>query len=222
MIVGGQLWPESCSESYDMQNTHFINQTIETMQNRRIKAVVLTITALFICSIVWLTSCNRGNWNEQQRREAREMLREWREIVYLGNLTEEEFALFAGNVTDLLEYRYPPFVEFMEMPARGDSVEMVVVAAIVTDIKASPDRLRHIFSYKELVEANILPENMTTRDQKEFYRCFAEQVNMAYGSMQQFVWDALYSRLDDEIIVQIMRGCATPYWDIKMEEVNVK
>ena len=205
-----------------MQNTHF-NQTTKTMKEKRTKVIVSILTTLFICSVLWITACGRsGNWNEQQRREAREMLREWREIVYLGDLTEEEFALFAGNVTDLLEYRYPSFVEFVEMPARGDSVEMVVVTAIVTDIKASPDRLRHIFSYKELVDANILPENMTTRDQKEFYRCFAEQVNMVYGSMQQFVWDALYSRLDDELIVQIMRHCAAPFWDIKMDKENIE
>ena len=108
------------------------------------------------------------------------------------------------------------------MPARGDSVEMVVVATIVTDLKASPDRLRHIFSYEELVDMGILPANMNARAQKEFYRCFAERVNMVYGSMQQFVWDALYSRLDEELIVQMMRRCAAPYWDVEMDVVVVE
>lgn len=192
------------------------------MQNRRIKAVVLSLTAIFILSILWLTSCNRGSWNERQRKATQEMLREWREVVYLGDLTEEEFALFSNNVTDLLEQRYPSYVEFIEMPMVGDSVEMVVVAAIVTDIKASPDRLRHIFRYEELVEARILPAGMSRRQQLDFYRCFAERVNMSYGSMQEFVWDALYSKLDDVLIAQMMRRCAAPFWDLEMDVVIIE
>ncbi len=192
------------------------------MKHRPFRAVVLSLTAAFFLSLVWLAACNRGNWNEQQRSQAREMLRQWREIAYLDDLTEEEFALFAGNVVDLLEYRYPSFVEFVEMPARGDSVEMVVVAAIVTDLKASPERLRHIFSYEELVDMGILPANMSPRAQKEFYRCFAERVNLTYGSMQTFVWDVLYSRLDEMEVVQMMRKCAAPFWDIEMDVVIVE
>lgn len=192
------------------------------MQNRRTKAVILSLTAIFILSIMWLTSCGNRGWSAQQRKEAHEMLRQWREIAYLGDLTEEEFALFANNVTDLLEQEYPSYVEFIEMPMVGDSVEMVVIAAIVTDIKASPDRLRHIFGYNELVEAKILPANMSPRLQKDFYHCFAERVNMTYGSMQQFVWDAIYSQLDDVVIAQMMRRCAAPFWDIEMDVVVIE
>lgn len=140
------------------------------------------------------------------------MLREWREMVYLNDLTEEEFALFANNVTDLLQMEYPSYVEFVEMPMVGDSVEMVVVATIVTEIKASPDKLRHIFGYEELTKAKILPEGLNNKHQQDFYKCFAEKVNTTYGSMQQFVWDAVYSQLDDRLIAQMMRQCAEPYW----------
>lgn len=149
------------------------------------------------------------------------MLREWREMVYLNDLTDEEFALFANNVTDLLEQEYPSYVEFIEMPMVGDSVEMVVIAAIVTEIKASPERLRHIFGYKELTEAEVLPKGLSHSQLHDFYKCFADKVNMTYGSMQQFVWDAVYSRLDDAIIARMMRQCAAPYWDVEVDVVEI-
>lgn len=184
------------------------------MQQKRIKAVVGAIAALFIASVLLLSSCGNGGskWTLKQREEAHKMLREWREMVYLEDLTEEEFALFANNVTDLLELQYPSYVEFIEMPMVGDSVEMVMIATIVTEIKASPERLRHIFSYQELVEAQILPSGLNKSQQAAFYKCFAEKVNVLYGSMQQFVWDALRSSLDDALIAQMMRRCAEPFW----------
>lgn len=184
------------------------------MQNKKIKAATLAITLLFISAVAVLTSCgnNRG-WSAQERQEAHEMLREWREMVYLNDLTEEEFALFANNVTDLLEMEYPSYVEFVEMPMVGDSVEMVVITTIVTEIKASPDKLRHIFGYEELCEAGVLPSGMSLKHQQDFYKCLAEKVNMTFGSMQQFVWDAVYSKLDDRLIAHMMRRCAEPYWE---------
>lgn len=189
-------------------------QIIEVMQHKKVKAVILAFTIIFISAVALLTSCgnNRG-WSARERQEAHEMLREWREMVYLNDLTEEEFALFANNVTDLLQMEYPSWVEFIEMPMVGDSVEMVVITAIVTEIKASPDKLRHIFGYEELCNAGVLPVGMSHKHQQDFYKCLAEKVNNTFGSMQQFVWDAVYSKLDDMIIAQMMRHCAEPYWE---------
>lgn len=198
-----------------MAENTFCNLTHKTMQQKRINTIVGAITALCISATVLLSACgNRGNWSQREREMAREMLQEWREWVYLNELSEEEFALFASNVTDLLEEQYPSFVEFIEMPMVGDSVEMVMIAAIVTDIKASPERLRHIFSYKELTDSQILPTGLNKSQQAAFYKCFAEKVNIVYGSMQQFVWDALNSSLDDALIAQMMRHCAEPFWEV--------
>ncbi len=193
------------------------------MRNKRVKIVVLIVTALFISAVLALPSCsNKSKWTPQQRQEAHKMLREWREMVYLEDLTEEEFALFANNVTDLLEEEYPSYVEFIEMPMVSDSVEMVVITAIVTEIKASPSRLRHIFTYKELIDAGILPKGLSKSQQEAFYKCLSEKVNTSYGSMQQFVWDAVYSTLDDRRIAQMMRHCAEPYWDIEIDVIDIE
>ena len=40
--------------------------------------------------------------------------------------------------------------------------------------------------------------------------------------MQQFVWDALYSTLDDRLIAQMMRHCAEPYWDIEIDVIDIE
>ena len=187
------------------------------MQSKRIKGVVSVITLLLIAVVVALTSCgNSRSWSTQEREAAQKMLREWREIVYLNDLTEEEFALFANNVTDLLQMEYPSYVEFVEMPMVGDSVEMVIVTTIAGELKATPERMRYIFPYGRLVDMEILPAGLPVGQQEAFYRCFTEKVNALYGSMQRFVWDAVYSRLDDAIILRLMRQCASPYWEVDM------
>lgn len=190
---------------------------------RFIKTVAVALgLAAFIFSIgVVVPSCGRKGWDEKQRKEAREMLRQWRDMVYLRSLTDMEFAIFANEVADILEEQYPSYVEFIEMPMVGDSVETVVIATIVTEIKASPSRLRHLFPYKELVRQEILPDGLGAISQEDFYNCLAEKVNMVYGSMQEFVWDAAYSRLDDVVIAQMLRRCAAPFWDVDLTIVEI-
>ncbi|MBR2400304.1 MAG: hypothetical protein IKB03_00920 [Tidjanibacter sp.] len=196
--------------------------TTHRIRIRRLKRVLLAVSALLIATTLLLTSCS-GNkkWNEEERKATREMVREWRELAYLNALSEEEFALFANRVTDVLENQYPSYVEFIEMPMVGDSVETVVIATIVTEIKASPSRLRHLFPYKELVRQEILPDGLGAISQEDFYNCLAEKVNMVYGSMQEFVWDAVYSRLDDVVIAQMLRRCAAPFWDVDLTIVEI-
>lgn len=183
------------------------------MQNFSLRtAVILAATTLLLLG--GLSSCSqRQRWRAEERKATNEMLRDWRHMVYLSELSEEEFELFANRVTDVLEEKYPSYVEFVEMPMMGDSVEMVVIATIVTDIKASPEKMRYIFPYETLVRTGFLPSDMSRRHQDDFYRCFAGKVNTAYGSIQQFIWDAIYSQLDDYLIAHMMTQCATPYWD---------
>ena len=82
----------------------FLKQTLATC------GVALLLVS-FGCG---LTSCGgRKGWNEMQRKEARQMLRQWRDMVYLRNMDEMEFATFATEVTDILEEQYPSYVEFI-------------------------------------------------------------------------------------------------------------
>lgn len=183
-------------------------------------AVALGLTAFIFSIGVVVPSCGRKGWDEKQRKEAREMLRQWRDMVYLRSLTDMEFAIFANEVADILEEQYPSYVEFIEMPMVGDSVEVVVVAAIVADIKADATNMRHLFPYDELVKKEILPKGLTTKQQSDFYGCFAQRVNSIYGSVQTFVWDVVNSTIDDAITLRLLQGCAAPYWDIDVTIVE--
>ena len=180
-----------------------------------LRAATLLSAAIMALS-VGLTSCsNKPKWSEEERRATREMLRDWREIVYLNNLSEEEFMLFRTRVADMLEEQYPVYEEFIEMPMMGDSVEVLLLATIVTELKASPEKMRHIFPYTLLVADGFLPKGLNQHHQEEFYKCFADNINRNYGSLQQFVWDAFHSRLDDLLVVAMLRSCAIPYWELQ-------
>lgn len=141
------------------------------------------------------------------------MLQQWREIAYLNALSEVEFEIFSAEVADLLEERWPSYVEFIEMPMVGDSVEVVVVATIAADIKTNAHNMRHLFPYATLVDAGVLPDGLTEHQQREFYMCLAGEVDMVFGSVQNFVWGAIYSSLDDVVIARILRDCAAPFWE---------
>ncbi len=183
-------------------------------------AVALGLTAFIFSIGVVVPSCGRKGWDEKQRKEAREMLRQWRDMVYLRSLTDMEFAIFANEVADILEEQYPSYVEFIEMPMVGDSVEVVVVAAIVADIKADVTNMRHLFPYDELVKKEILPKGLTTKQQSDFYGCLAQSVNSIYGSVQTFVWDVVNSTIDDAITLRLLQGCAAPYWEVDVVVVE--
>ncbi len=175
----------------------------------------LLLSAATLLLLTSLTSCSsKQQWSEEERQATREMLRDWREIVYLNNLPEEEFMLFRSQVADMIEEQYPIYEEFIEMPMMGDSVEVILLATIVTEIKASPEKMRHIFPYSFLVAEGYLPKGLDGSHLEDFYRCFAENVNRNYGSIQQFVWDAFYSKLDELLVDGMLRGCAAPYWDL--------
>ena len=176
-------------------------------------AVALGVTAFIFSIGLVVPSCGRKGWNEMQRKEARQMLHQWRDMVYLRNMDEMEFATFADEVTDILEEQYPSYVEFIEMPMVGDSVEVVVVATIVKDIKANAHNMRYLFPYPTLVSAGVLPEGLTPHQQKEYYMCLANSVDNVFGSVQSFVWGAINSSLDDMAIAYMLRDCAVPFWE---------
>jgi hypothetical protein len=115
----------------------------------------------------------------------------------------------------MLEEQYPVYEEFIEMPMMGDSVEVILLATIVTELKASPEKMRHIFPYTLLVADGFLPKGLDQHHQEEFYKCFADNINRNYGSLLQFVWDAFHSRLDDLLVVAMLRSCAIPYWELQ-------
>lgn len=158
--------------------------------------------------------CNRqGKWNAEQRKAAREMLQEWRDMIYLQDMTDAEFVIFTDNVTDILQAEYPSYAEFIAMPMAGDSVQVVVVAAIAADIQANNRNMRHIFPYKNLVKSGVLPQGLNRDAESQFYTCLAGKINGSFGSLQAFIWGAINSTVDDQLIAGFQQQCAAPFWD---------
>ena len=177
------------------------------------KLVLMLIVAVTVCG------CENSNrkWSEEQKREARQMLELYRDLVYLQDLTEAEYLLFADDVVDTLEAEFPNYVAFVAMPAVNDTVETYVVATIVDEIQADRRNMRHVFPYHHLVRINVLPSDMPREKIHEYYDCLAQHVNGYFGSYQAFVYGAMNSMLDDMVIADFLQKCSTPYWP---EETN--
>ncbi|MDY3978724.1 MAG: hypothetical protein SOZ00_01740 [Tidjanibacter sp.] len=183
---------------------------------------ILLFTAL---AATLLAGCaQKTKWTAEQREAVREMLREWRRMVYLSDMSDTEFVIFTDNVADLIEVEYPSYTEFVAMPMVGDSVQVVLVSAIVADIQANMRNMRHLMPYDRMVREGVLPSGLTREQQMSFYTCMASSVNKAYGSLNAFVWSLVNSVPDTNgLLAKAQAQCAAPYWDVEVitvEEVN--
>ena len=154
-------------------------------------------------------SCTSQNkWNREQKREMRQLLDAYRDMVYLNDMTDAEFIIFTDDVAGILEQNYPNYVTFAAMPNVDDTITMVVVTTIVTDLQANYRNMRHIFPYHDLVEAGVLPSGMSREQLTAFYTCLAGKINNYFGSLQAFIYGAMNSVLDDAMILGFQQSCA--------------
>lgn len=179
----------------------------------------VSVMALSVGSFVGCSQ--QKQWNREQRQALREMLRDYREMVYLNNLTEAEYMLFADQVAADIEQNYPVYTTFIEMPAVGDTVQVYVVTTIVDQLNADVRNMRHIFPYNSLVQANILPSGLDRVQQNAFYRCLAQKVNSTFTNVEGFVNAVLCDTTAMSTINQLQQQCATDLfgWEIDIVEV---
>lgn len=167
-------------------------------------------TLLLVCLLALLFGCaKRKEWNQQQRQQMREMLRQYRDMVYLENMTDSEFGLFADGVLADLELMYPNYPAFVALPAMNDSVTTVIITTIVTDVKADPHNMRYMFPYDQLVAQGILPSGMSHHQQRQFYKCLSEQVNSSDAAMYDFALDCMQGVADTAVLNNYMRNCVS-------------
>ena len=115
------------------------------------KKLLLSLPLLALFAAGFFGCSQSREWNKEQRQAMREALRDYRQMVYLDDLTDAEFVLFADGVANDLEGAYPVYTTFIEMPGVDDTVEMVVVTAIVDELNADAHNMRHIYPYNYLV-----------------------------------------------------------------------
>lgn len=152
----------------------------------------------------------------------RNLLRDYRKMVYLNDLTEAEYMLFTDQVLAAVEEDYPVYTTFIEMPAVNDTVQVYVVTTIVEQLNADAANMRHIYPYRDLVAANILPDGLTRGQQNAFYQCFANAVDNTYSNAAQLVNAIVADTVPSSQIAQMQATCANELfgWTVEIIEVG--
>ena len=186
------------------------------------KKILLSFTLLAMAATI--TGCSQqAKWNHKQRQAMREALREYRDMVYLADLTEHECVIFTDDVANDIEMVYPAYTTFIEMPGVSDTVDMFVVTTIVEELNADAHNMRHIYPYRYLVSEGILPDKLSLEQQRQFYKCFAQKVNQQFATMQQFLNAVLADTTAQSQIAQLQGQCANDLfeWVIEVDEVDI-
>ena len=178
--------------------------------------MVAVATSIVGCS-------QQRRWNDKEREELRRELRAYRDMVYLDNLAEAEFNAFSGDVVEAIEIDYPIYTTFIELPSRGDTVEVYVVSTIVEELKANPHNMRNIYPYPMLVEEGILPAGLNHQAQRAFYECFARKVKQYYPSTLAFFNAVVGDTASQTTLTNMQMQCASDLfdWGIEIDETVV-
>lgn len=185
------------------------------------KKILLSVPLLAILAAGFIGCSQRHEWNHEQRKAMRESLRSYRQMVYLDDLSDADFVVFTDNVAGQLEESYPVYVDFVQMQGVNDTVDMVVVSTIVDELDADARNMRHIYPYNYLVAQGVLPAGLDHDQQKSFYSCFADQVDNAYATTEQFFNAVLNDTSDNSQIRQMQNQCANDLFSWVVTEVDV-
>ena len=186
------------------------------------KKILLSLT--LIMAAVAIVGCSqKAKWNHDQRKAMRENLRQYRDMIYLQDLTDPEFLIFTDSVTGDIEAVYPVYTSFIEMDGVQDTIDMFVMTAIIDELDADAHNMRHIYPYRYLVSEGILPDRLTHEQQRDFYRCLAQKVNNTFLTVEQFLMSIVADTTATSTIKKLQGECANELfnWVIEVEEVEI-
>ncbi|MEG1672130.1 MAG: hypothetical protein RRZ83_01170 [Alistipes sp.] len=185
------------------------------------KKILLCLPVLALFATGFMSCTQLKAWDQKQRQSLRTALQNYRQMAYLEDLNDAEFTLFADNIATQVETSYPTYAEFVAMPAMGDSVDMIVVTAIVQELDADAANMRHVYPYAGLVSQGVLPAGLDHAQRKAFYTCFASKVNAAYATMGQFFNAIMADTTNVSQISQMQSECANDLFNWVITEVQV-
>lgn len=185
------------------------------------KKILLCVPLLALFAAGFMSCSQQREWNHEQRKAMRESLRSYRQMVYLDDLDDAEYVIFTDQVAGALEEDYPVYTTFLKMPGVSDTVDVYVVTTIVEELNADARNMRHIYPYPYLVAQGVLPAGLDHNQQKQFYECFADQVNNTYNTMGQFFNAVLADTTNKSQIRQMESQCANDLFDWTVTEVDV-
>ncbi len=185
------------------------------------KKILLSFSLLALFATGFIGCSQQREWNREQRKAMREALRDYRKMVYLNDLTDAEFQLFADEVATALETSYPVYTTFIAMPGVNDTVDVVVVETIVEELDADARNMRHIYPYNYLVAQGVLPAGLDHGQLRAFYTCFAGKVNATFNSMGQFFNAILADTTSHSQIRQLESQCAADLFNWTVTEIDI-
>ena len=185
------------------------------------KRFLLSVSIVTLSALSFIGCSQQKQWNREQRQALREMLRDYRKMVYLNNLTEAEYMLFADQVAADIEQAYPVYTTFVELPAVNDTVQVYVLTTIVEQLNTDARNMRHLFPYNSRVQTNVLPSGLDRTEQNAFYRCLAQRVNNTYPTIDSFVNAVVSDTTSMSTITQLQQQCANDLfgWQVDIVEI---
>jgi hypothetical protein len=182
------------------------------------KKSLLFFLALGVGALVGCTHHN--GWSDKERKALRDDIGNYRDMLYVEDLENVEFEEFSGDVIEAVEIDYPTYTAFYELPARGDTLDVYVVATIVERLDTDPHNLRHIFPYSWLVTQGILPAGMDVQAQRAFYDCLTQKVKRHYHTTNRFLYALMNDPMAGYAILQMQSDCAMELFDWGATEVD--
>ena len=183
------------------------------------KKILLTVSVAAL-SILSIVGCSQqAKWNRQERQAMRNLLRDYRDMIYLNDLTDAEYMLFSDNVAANIEEDYPVYTTFIQMPGVNDTVQVYVVTTIVEELDTDARNMRHIYPYQYLVSANILPSGLDRSQQNAFYNCLSQKVNNTYPTVNSFVNAVMNDTTATSQMYRLQQQCAADLLDWTTVEV---
>ncbi len=172
-------------------------------------------TTLIAAASIALIACNTttSEWTLEQRKSMRRAIHEYRDMVYIDELTDAEFFIFSDNVTDEIEATYPNYDEILTFPALSDTLESYVTTIIIEQLNADASNMSHIYPYRELRKEGMLPKALTRQQQRSFYKCFARKVNQQYSNFESFFEAVVYNTTNKSEISKMQSSCAKSLFD---------
>lgn len=196
--------------------------TKNTLKNHNMKKrLYSTLLALAAITLIACTT-TKSEWTHEQRKTMRRALHEYREMVYLEELTDAEFLIFTGNVTEEIESAYPLYANVLALPNMDDTIDTFVTTAIVEQLDADGANMQHIYPYRELVKEGRLPSKLTRQQRRAFYKCLARKVNNEYANFEQFFAAVVAGTTNKGQIAALESACALELFDWKGEETPTK
>ncbi len=176
------------------------------------KRLFTSLLALAAITLIACTSTQSG-WTHEQRKTMRRALHEYREMVYLEELTDAEFFIFSDNVTEEMEAAYPLYANILALPDMGETVDTFVTSAIVEQLDADGANMQHIYPYRNLVKEGTLPKGLTRQQRRAFYKCLARKVNNEYSTFEQFFSAVVAGTTNKGQIASMESACAKELFD---------